>query len=389
MACYISSNDNRFYAALESKYGVVAPVTAAHRFPAVKLSATQVSEVPRRRDKTGTRTYQGSPVRLRRRTTFDITTYLTGSDTAGNAPGYGPLISAALGSAARPFGGAIVSSVSGVQVRTSVAHSLSEGMAVTYLGELRFAAAVVDASTFVLNAPFTAAVSAGAHLGATTSYAPAKTLPGVSVYDYWSPVTAVQRMLRGAAVNEFEVSVNGDFHEIAFRGIAADLVDSASFENGQGGLTSFPIEPILGEPNFNPVPGHLGQVWIGVGPTEFHTLTRATVRVENNIDARVREFGSTEAHYLVPGAREVSVEFELFSQDNESFAELYQAARQRSPISMMLQLGEIEGQLCGVNLKGFVPEVPEFLDDEQRLRWRFAACRAEGTVDDEIHVAFG
>jgi hypothetical protein len=85
----------------------------------------------------------------------------------------------------------------------------------------------------------------------------------------------------------------------------------------------------------------------------------------------------------------VTAEFELFGQDNGNFDELYQAARQRSPISMMLQMGEMEAQLCGVYLKSFVPEVPEFVDDERRLRWRFSASRAQGTVDDELYVAFG
>jgi hypothetical protein len=54
-----------------------------------------------------------------------------------------------------------------------------------------------------------------------------------------------------------------------------------------------------------------------------------------------------------------------------------------------MQLGEAEGELCGVYVKSFVPEVPEFIDDENRLRWRFKASRAQGTVEDEIYVTFG
>lgn len=41
MSSYISSNANRFYVALESAYGQAAPVTAANRFPAVRLSVKQ------------------------------------------------------------------------------------------------------------------------------------------------------------------------------------------------------------------------------------------------------------------------------------------------------------------------------------------------------------
>ena len=68
---------------------------------------------------------------------------------------------------------------------------------------------------------------------------------------------------------------------------------------------------------------------------------------------------------------------------------LYQASRQRSPIGVMLQLGQQEGQLFGVYLKSVVPEVPEFDDGETRLQWQFSNCRAQGTFNDELFVAFG
>ena len=55
MASYISSNANRFYAALESTYGKVDPITAANRIPAVKLGIRQQVDAGTRRDKTGSR----------------------------------------------------------------------------------------------------------------------------------------------------------------------------------------------------------------------------------------------------------------------------------------------------------------------------------------------
>lgn len=58
---YIASNDNRLYAGSESAPGAVPEITAANRFPAVKLSVRQKLDVPVRRDKTGTRTFAGTP----------------------------------------------------------------------------------------------------------------------------------------------------------------------------------------------------------------------------------------------------------------------------------------------------------------------------------------
>jgi hypothetical protein len=79
----------------------------------------------------------------------------------------------------------------------------------------------------------------------------------------------------------------------------------------------------------------------------------------------------------------------LYQQDNNATTGLYQAARQRSPISAMFQLGQQSGQLFGVYLKSIVPEVPEFDDSETRVQWKFHNCRAQGTADDEVVLAFG
>ena len=92
---------------------------------------------------------------------------------------------------------------------------------------------------------------------------------------------------------------------------------------------------------------------------------------------------------ISPGQRSVQASFDLYSMDDDATTALYQAARQESPISVMFQLGEVPGQLMGVYLKSVVPQVPEFNDSENRLQWTFRASRAQGTIDDEITVAFG
>jgi hypothetical protein len=81
--------------------------------------------------------------------------------------------------------------------------------------------------------------------------------------------------------------------------------------------------------------------------------------------------------------------FAVYEQGAQQTRDLYQAARQRSPVSVMLRLGEQPGQMMGVYMKSVVPEVPEFDDSERRLQWRFSNSQAQGTADDEIVVAFG
>lgn len=381
MACYIASNNNRFYVARETGYGTIAAVTAANRFPATRLGMSEVGEKVRRRDKTGTRTYQGLPVELRRRTTFEVEAYLSSRGSGTEVPRYGALLESAMGGRARVSSGGSAS-IQGLVLTFAGAHGLSEGMAVTAGGELRLVGAVMDPQRVVLNAPFTPWMGDAA-VGGGVCYELAESLPSVTLYDYWSPESAVQRMLRGAVVDEMDFEVNGDFHEIRFAGVAAELMDSAS----AGG--DFPVEPAVEALEGAPILGHLGQIWLGLGPTQVHTLTSARIRLKNNVEPRTRDFGSLLPKCIVPGEREVTAEFEMFSRDAAVFDEVYQAARWRQPLSMVLQMGEMAGQMCSVWLKSFVPETPEFIDSETRLRWRFAASRAQGGASDELWVAFG
>ena len=231
--------------------------------------------------------------------------------------------------------------------------------------------------------------AAGSAIGPTVMYRPQTSLPSLTVYDYWTPSTAVQRLLCGAAVDQMKLTVNGDFHEFEFSGGAADLLDTSSFLSGQAGLTQYPAEPTLAAFDYTIIPGHLGQAWLGTTPDQFFTLTAAAIDLKNNLDLRAREFGSANPRAVVPGTRSATAKVTLFEQDDAPTAALYQAARQRSPIPMMLQLGQQAGELFGIYMKSVIPEVPVFEDNETRLQWSFEDCRAQGASDDELYVAFG
>jgi hypothetical protein len=385
---YISSNANRFYCGIESSYGQVPAIAAANRFAAVKLTARQQIDVANRKDKTGSRTYPGAAAGGRRKTQFDLKNYLS-AWTTGAAPAYGPLFQAALGAAPLSFtGGAAGTSSSASQITFAAAHGLAVNQAVSCAGEIRFVASVVDAMTVLLNAPLSAIPAAGATMAPTVTYLPGTELPSVSIFDYWDPIAAVQRVLNGAAIDKLSLNINGDYHEFEFQGLAQDIIDSASFAPGEGELTAFPVEPALGNFTQTAIPGNLGQAWLGSSMLQFMTVTKAQVNIDNDLDARTHEFGTSIPIAISPGPRLVGMDLELFEQTDSATAELYQAARQRSPISVMLQLGEAAGQLCGVYMTSVIPEVPEFEDNERRLQWRFQKSRAQGTVNDEIAVAF-
>jgi hypothetical protein len=390
MSSYISSNDNRLYAAAESSYGQVPATADAKRIPAVRLVARQAAELPARRDKTGTRSFIGMPAGTRAQTSYELRTYLTAWDQQSDEPGYGPLVQAALGSAPLRFEGGTITSASGAtQLQFQGSHGLSIGQAIVIANEMRFVSTVVSAQSVQINAPFSVMPPAGAVATPTITYMPSRMLPSASIFDCWSPEAAIQRVVTGAAVNEFFVRVNADYHEFEFRGPARDLIDSATFAEGEGGLAGFPEEAEDSDFDYSIVPGHLGQVWLGPTATRFYTLTSAQLSLNNGLDLRTREFGASTAMGITPGQRQVNVNFDLFGSDDEQTRTLYEAARQRSPIRAMFQLGEQPGQLFGAYLKSLIPTVPEFDDSETRLLWKFQGCRAQGTDDDELVVAFG
>ncbi len=387
---YIASNANRWYCVKEASYGQIPALTAANRIPAVNLTAQQKREKSERRDKTGGRTWAGMPVGMRRQTSFGLTTYMRDWADLTQLPSHGPLFEAALGAAGVLWHGGTPGPGSSVyNISFTAPHNLSPGQAVTSGGEIRFVAGVADPHTVVLNAPFSAAPVVGLPLSGTATYSLAEQLPSVSLFDYWDPSSAVQRVLTGAAVDSMTAKLNGDFHEFEFKGMAQDLVDSASFVTGQGGATAYPAEPAPSDFSYSPVPGNLGQVWLGVIPNNFFTVSSASIQIKNNVEMRNKEFGSTLPQGISAGTREVLLTLELFGQDDQATTALYQAARAQDPISVMFQMGQIGGQLMGIYLKSLVPDVPEFDDSDKRLKWRFRDTRAQGTVNDEIVVAFG
>ncbi len=387
---YISSTANRWYVGLESAYGQIPAIAPGNRIPAVKLTAQQQRAKSQRQDKTGSRTWQGMPPGMRLQTSFDMTSYMRDWPDTATFPSHDPLFQSAMGAAGVLWPGNTAGTASSTtNIIFAAAHGLNVGQAITSAGEIRFVTSVVNPAAVVVNAPFSAAPAQGAVIGSTATYSLADQLPSFSLFDYWDPVTAVQRIVAGAAVDTMTVKLNGDFHEFQFKGPAQDLIDSASFTSGQGGQTNFPGEPALDGFTYSPVPGNLGEVWLGVFPSQFFSVSAASIQLQNNLDTRSKEFGASLPLEVVPGPRSVSMTLELFGQDDQATTGLYQAARQQSPVTVMLQLGQVPGQLFGIYLKSLVPTVPDFDDSDKRLQWKFSDNRAQGTAEDEIVVAFG
>src|ERR1700737_3241545 len=122
---YISSNNNRFYVALEPSYGQAGTVGAQNRVSAVKLTTKHHPEKIQRKDKTGTRTFLGDPGPLRNTTTFALTTYMTGWTDQTHEPAHGPLFQACLGGAALLSNGGTIASAGPTSLVFAGPHGLT------------------------------------------------------------------------------------------------------------------------------------------------------------------------------------------------------------------------------------------------------------------------
>lgn len=388
MACYISSNDNRIYVHAENSLHEVTGFSAADRTPAVRLALKHTRPPVERRDKTGSRTYRGMPAGLRTQTAWRLRTYMTGWSDMSVTPVHATLFSGALGTDGLRWDGGAVEECTGSSLRFTGAHGLVPLQAVAFGGEIRFVAAVLSESEVELNAPFTMSPSGGTQFGPTMTWVPGRKPRPMSVLDCWSPETSVQRVLAGAVADEMKIRVNADWHEFEFGGPAGELIDSESFAPGQSAMEQFPGEPADTGFDYTIIPGHLGQVWLGVMPERFLTLTGAEISLRNHVEMRANEFGQATPRCFSTGVREVAVAMTLTARDDEASRGLYQAARTGQPVSMMFQLGQQPGQLFGAYMKSVVPQTPEFDDQDLQLEWKFGASRAEGASDDELVVAF-
>jgi hypothetical protein len=387
---YVSTSLNRYYAALESGYGAVQAVADARAFRALRLDMELVQEYLQRRDKSGSRSFSGIVAAGRRQARFELDAYLMSGGQPGLAPDLGPLYQAACGGAPLAFaGGTAAAGCTASHIVFASPHSLSLGQAIESNGELRFVTAIANPTAVDVTPPFSQAPAEGSAIRGSVSYPLAAGLPSVSIFDYWEPATAQQRILNGGAVESVTIEARGDFHTVKFAGNGQDLIDSITFEAGQGGLAGFPTEPAARSYAGGPIAGHFGQLWLGASPARFSTVVEAALKLENGLQLRSDEIGSAVPLGIAPGDRKVTLDFQMYETDDAATQALYASARNRTPIAAFLQLGGVAGHLVGAYLNSIAAQPPKHDSGERQLKWSFTGARAAGAGDDELWIAFG
>jgi len=390
MSCHIASYANRSYAALESELGSVAAVTTANRLPLSKLDIRSVRETSQRLDKSGGRTYVGAPQNGREHTAVQFHSYLTEWDSLSGMPQLHDVVQAAMGGEVQVNVANVIESVTNGQTLAMTApHGLSIGQAISVGGEMRFVDSILDDHTVVVNCPVPAEVANGTTVGRCVTYRLGSHLKSLTMLDYWDPSTAIQRCAAGVSVDQVQVSVNGDFHEMAFQGEGSVYFDSATELPLSTGLQEFPSEPLGEWSTGELIPGSMGRAWIGTGGEACTSVLVGKVTLNNHIDYRRREFGGVRGGCVRAGMREVRLDLRIRAENSDDMRALFTSSRLQQPIPVMFQLGEMSGRMCALYMPQVVMEVPVFDDSGPSLEWIIRQARAQGVFNDELIVAFG
>lgn len=387
MSCYINATNERLYGAAESQYGTAAPLSTADRLSFRSLKVSERVRRAERRDKTGTRTRLAPHPAVRTDNRFDLDCFFAGRNPASPTDGVTNLVEATLGGERRSFNGLTASTVSGNPqvVGFSAPHGLQAGQAIRHQGELRFVKTVNSPTAVTLSAPFSAGFQAGSSTGNSVTVWPGDKPKPVTLGNYWNPAGSLDRILAGCVVNDLGLSLNSDFHGASFRGTARQVAASTGFQSGAAGLASFPTEP-AGTAAANPlVPGHVGRLFIG--GVEFYLLD-LSLRLLNNADTTTREFGMDLSPCYSADLRELSIQFQLYASQDAAVTQLHTMARSRQETDLTIQLGNQAGQLVGIYIPRFVPEIPELKDADTRVVMSYPKSLAYGGANDEITFAF-
>jgi hypothetical protein len=387
MSCYINASQERLYGAIEGEYGRAASLQASHRISFRSLKVTERTIRSERNDKTGSRTRSAPHPAVRKDNRFELACYFSARGAANDPDGVMGLVQAALGGDVAELGGLQVTGVAGnpPTVTFAGAHGLRVGQALRFQGELRFVKAVNSANSVTLSAPFGTGLQAGATAGNTVTCWPGDKPKPFTLGNYWTPAGSIDRILAGCVINELAVTLNSDFHGALFRGTAREVVSATGFDAGDTGLTAFPAEPAMTLQDRRLVPGHVGRLFIG--GVEYFLLDLA-LRFVNNSDTVTREFGMETASCYSADVRSVSVQFQLYASDHTAVSQLHALARSRGETDLSIQMGDTPGELVGIYIPRFMPEIPELKDADTHVVMSYPSSLVFGVTNDEISIAF-
>lgn len=349
MANYAISRQERIYLFSETTFGQIPTVTNSNCCRAINAGLVSVVNNYPRPDKTGTRSSVVG-VLGRKSATWSLSQSLAGNGAAGTPPDCSPILRALFGVAGGSgTGETIVSS-------TSVTYALQD---------------------------------------------PA-IIPSFSLFSFRTPATETQRIVEGAVVAEATFNLGQNIATWSANGTGIWCLDTETTSNQttfnvagnipdttqKGGLTTFPVEPSAPVTNGSPTVGFTGSaVFDGDTITEIQS---ATLRVRTGNAVANDTFGSYYPVLAEGAEREVGLAFTVYDSDGAGIKDLKAKAQTQTPITVVLTMGTIAGNIWTWTLSNLQIAQPTYDDSRNRYMCVFPESMAHASsivLRDELSLA--
>jgi hypothetical protein len=382
--------------------GGTATVAVANYLQFKQASLNPQVALLQRPDKTGTRSATRG-VLGRKAGSWSIDLSLATSGTAGTVPPCDPILTALFGQNGQAMtgSGAVTNATNATPIVVSQsAHGYANGdvVAISSVGGNVAANGVwvianVAAGTYELvgSSGSGAYTSGGTASRVAVRYAMADDIPAFAMYSFRTPATIQQRVAFGCVATQATFNLGQDVADWQASGEAVWVQDSDTFATAdliqRGGLTSFPSEPTGTLPTDGGIiAGFTGRAVIA-GST-ISNIRQATIEIAPGNVLVKDNFGSYYPEEAEGDERSVTVNFSVHDRDDAGTKALYAAALAKTPISLVLQIGTILGNVYVFQLNGVQLNEPT-LDDGQRRFVRSYSGRATGTTPgalDEVRL---
>jgi hypothetical protein len=253
------------------------------------------------------------------------------------------------------------------------------------------AAGVVPDCDPVLQCLFGQAATIVGATSCTYNLADPNTIPSFDLWSFRTPATLAQRVTLGAVVGEATFQLGQDVATWSATGTGIWTLDSDNFGTEgltqKGGLTSFPTEPAAPVTNGNATVGFVGQAtYDGNVIAEIQT---ASIRVQTGGAVANDTFGSYFPILAEGGLRTVSLTFTIYDNDGAGIKDIKAKALTQAPITVILQVGVIAGNIWTFTLNNVQVQPPAYDDSRNRFMCSFPESMAHASsiaVRDEMKL---
>jgi len=327
--------------------------------------------------------------------------YLQSETTFGQIPNTGGTATLAGSNASRAINAGLVavvnnyprpdktgtrSQVIGLLGRKSATWSLSQSLAGNGV------AGVAPDVAPILTALFGVAPTIVASTSVTYNLVDPSPIPSFSLWSFRTPATLAQRVVLGAVVGEATFQLGQNIATWSANGTGIWCLDSDNYSvedsTEQGGLTSFPTEPVTPVTNGQSTVGFTGlATFDGNVIAEIQT---ASIRMRTGSAVVNDTFGSYYPVLSEGEMRTVGLSFTVYDSDGTGIKDLKAKAITQTPITITLQIGTIAGNIWTFTLNNVQLASPTYDDSKNRYMCVFPESLAHASsisVRNEIVLA--